>query len=386
MQINETKKYFLGIPYSSIKEENGEKVIRTFFKTIKKVKTPDKTTYYFLGIKLFTKKKSKLSLLIDNSNSLTNNVNILTDKLEKLQLDILNLQNLQNNTNNELSEIRKRLTPPTVTPHYENILHINIPPEHKILEYMHLYKYYDRCLPRILGYISEQFEDFKLIDVGANIGDTAQNLRLAGLNFPILAIEGNDEYFNYLEQNQHIIKNIDICKVLLSDKEETINAKLNSQNGTAGFVKSNESSQVLPLDTLLESFQQYKNSKLLKIDTDGFDNIILKGASNYINNAKPIIYMEYDPNFLIKNNNYGLDIFKYLHSLGYNNAIMYQNFGEYMCSFNLDNEEFISEMRDFFYKNNRICYADLLLFNNTDLKLFEEVRNQERNYFKSEKL
>ena len=96
--------------------------------------------------------------------------------------------------------------------------------------------------------------------------------------------------------------------------------------------------------------------------------------------------MEYDPNYLIKNNDNGLDIFKYLNSMGYNNAIMYQSFGEYMFSFNLDNEQFIAEMRDFFYKNTRIFYADLLLFNNDDLKIFEEVRNKEREFFNSEKL
>ena len=268
----------------------------------------------------------------------------------------------------------------------ENFLHLDFPEGHKKLEYMTNYKYYDRCLSRITGYISEQFSDFKLIDIGANVGDTAQIIRLAGNNFPILAIEGNKKYFSYLQKNISIIKNIDICNVLLSDKEGSISAELDSQNGTARFVQSEEVSHVQTLDNVLEQYPQYKNAKFIKVDTDGFDNIILRGSQNYLNNTKPIIFMEYDPNYLIKNNDNGLDIFKYLNSMGYNNAIMYQSFGEYMFSFNLDNEQFIAEMRDFFYKNTRIFYADLLLFNNDDLKIFEEVRNKEREFFNSEKL
>ncbi len=268
----------------------------------------------------------------------------------------------------------------------ENFLHLDFPEGHKELEYMTNYKYYDRCLSRITGYISEQFSDFKLIDIGANVGDTAQIIRLAGNNFPILAIEGNKKYFSYLQKNISIIKNIDICNVLLSDKEGSIFAELDSQNGTARFVQSEEVSHVQTLDNVLEQYPQYKNAKFIKVDTDGFDNIILRGSQNYLNNTKPIIFMEYDPNYLIKNNDNGLDIFKYLNSMGYNNAIMYQSFGEYMFSFNLDNEQFIAEMRDFFYKNTRIFYADLLLFNNDDLKIFEEVRNKEREFFNSEKL
>jgi hypothetical protein len=37
------------------------------------------------------------------------------------------------------------------------------------------------------------------------------------------------------------------------------------------------------------------NSKMLKIDTDGFDTLILKSAVDFLKRAKPIIFFEYDP-------------------------------------------------------------------------------------------
>lgn len=310
----------------------------------------------------------------------------LNKSVNDIKSNILMLNTQYNSVVKEISELKNMLQPQPQTPTFANFLNIKIPPEHKILEYMTLYKYYDRCLPRILNVISKEYEDFKLIDVGANIGDTAQGIRLAGLDFPILAIEGDSEYFKYLEENKSVIKNIDTCNAILSDKEETLNFQMNTHDGTGNLVQTEENGcNTIPLDKLLEQFPQYKNSKFLKIDTDGFDNIILKGAKNWLGNAKPIIYMEYDPNFLIKNNDFGLEIFKYLYDLGYKNAIMYQNYGEYMCSFELNNEQFISEMRDFFYKNYRIYYADLLIFNEKDNDMFSKIREFERNYFRIEK-
>lgn len=59
--------YFLGIPYSSVKQNGEEKIIRTFFKMFKKKKYPTKTAYYFLGIKFLTKKKSKNYARLDEN-------------------------------------------------------------------------------------------------------------------------------------------------------------------------------------------------------------------------------------------------------------------------------------------------------------------------------
>ncbi len=434
------KRYILGIPYSSWQNKGEYTVTRTFFQMFKKKKSYMYSKYYFLGMQFWCKKKSKVNLLMDKVSDLQNqtqaiqneNANLknellfknkeLQNNIQNLQNEnndlknelIQNIQNIQNenisfkeelkqniqnlqNTSNELSqneklvanqiiEIKNVLFPQQPEIKYENFLHIDIPQGHKILEYMTQFKYYDRCLPRILKNISTKFDNFRLIDVGANIGDTAQNIRLAGLNFPILAIEGNDNYFEYLERNSSIIKNIDVCKAILAENDDTLNLQLNTQNGTGTLIKADNLTQVVSLDTLLEKYKEYKNANFIKIDTDGFDNIILKGAKNYLTNAKPIIYMEYDPNFLINNNDYGLDIFDYLISFGYKSAIMYQNYGEYMFSFSLDNKQFISEMRDFFYKNYRIYYADLLIFQEKDFDLFEEIKKQERDYFNANKL
>jgi FkbM family methyltransferase len=263
---------------------------------------------------------------------------------------------------------------------------IDYPEDFKGFEYMAIYKYYNRGLSRIIKKVKEEkYNDLLLIDVGANIGDTMAVLRHT-VFCPILAVEGDKEYFNYLVKNSSMFSDVKPIRAFLGEKDEILNVESIKINGTAHLEKSNFQSDILSLDTLLKNNPRFLSAKFLKIDTDGFDNAILRGSANYLAKAKPIVFMEYDPNFLKLHNDNGIDIFSYLTSLGYEKAIMYANFGEYMFSFSLSNIEFIEEMRDFFYKNNKIPYSDICIFHNTDLNLFHKIRRSELAFFNNEKI
>lgn len=268
-----------------------------------------------------------------------------------------------------------------------NLPKIEAPKGHKLFEYMQDFKYYDRALSRLMPIISRKYTDLKVIDIGANIGDNLAILRNDELSYPTLCIEGDDEYFQYLEKNTKKYRDVQIKKTFLGAEDERKMMQIvRDIAGTSHLTPSATGVEIVTLDTTLNEFEEFKLSKFLKIDTDGFDNMVLNGAREYLERAKPIIFMEYCPEGLARQNDNGLDIFRYLFSLGYRKALMYENFGEYMFSFNLNDQDFVEEMKDFFTKNKRIPYCDLCLFNESDLDLFKACRKSELDFFRNEKL
>lgn len=73
---------------------------------------------------------------------------------------------------------------------------ITLPPRHKLDLYQHLYHNYDKKLPLISKRIKEKYAEMTIIDVGANIGDTAVALRNI-IDSPIICVEGNKEMMNF---------------------------------------------------------------------------------------------------------------------------------------------------------------------------------------------
>ena len=54
--------------------------------------------------------------------------------------------------------------------------------EHVIERLLTSHKYYSRNLARLAKYIEHKYANYAIIDVGANIGDTAALVRSAGVN------------------------------------------------------------------------------------------------------------------------------------------------------------------------------------------------------------
>ncbi len=273
--------------------------------------------------------------------------------------------------------------------HDKSLPNIKMPKSFRGFYYMSEFPFYDRIIPRIITYLknfnSENIKNISMIDVGANIGDTVALVRQYH-DIPILAVEGDDEYFSYLEVNSSLYTNITITKQFLGEKDENIGLKLTQDMGSARLQTSSKKISIISLDTLLEQYENFKKSCFLKIDTDGYDSIIIRGAKKYISGSKPIIFMEYDPQLLAEHNDNGIDIFNELFEMGYTRGIVYENFGVYMFSFRLNDLEFIYELKNYFFKNKLISYADILLFHDENQTFFNKTRDAELRFFENYKL
>ncbi|HSA05963.1 MAG TPA: FkbM family methyltransferase [Candidatus Gastranaerophilales bacterium] len=248
-----------------------------------------------------------------------------------------------------------------------------------------IYKDYSRNFREIVKKTKKYHPDLKLIDVGANIGDTVAFVK-TDVDVPILAIEPNDAYFKYLKQNTQSFNNVKNVKVFLSNKNEKTNQKLICKNGS-GFLSENNKNPLNPielitLDSLLEKEQDFQFSKILKVDTDGYDIKILKGAKDYIKKAQPVIFFEYtatkgqNAEYVFKDDKNQLMFFNDMLNFGYNYAIFYDHLGNFLLSMNLENKSLLEELTNYINIQRHIPYFDICMFHNQDKQIYKDIRNE----------
>lgn len=133
----------------------------------------------------------------------------------------------------------------------------------------------------------------KIVDVGANTGQFAKEMRDHGFRGEIISFEPLSEAFKDLQKkaakdHKWVIRNMAIGD---SDGEITINVSKNSQSSSIlemlpSHLKSapeslyinTEKVQIRRIDTILPDFYKTGDSILLKIDTQGYEKKVLDGA------------------------------------------------------------------------------------------------------------
>ena len=109
------------------------------------------------------------------------------------------------------------------------------------------------------------------------------------------------------------------------------------------------------LDNVLELYPMFKTAKLLKTDTDGFEDKILLGGQEYIKTAHPIIFLEYMPTADKK-------IFDYLREWKYSKAVFYDNFGNLLLTVDMENRGQIDELINYIQGTSEVKYYDIAFY------------------------
>lgn len=202
------------------------------------------------------------------------------------------------------------------------------PFSHKLLFYQKEFPLYDKQLPKLCHFLQYSLnKSLNIIDVGANIGDTVLNIGIKDAFY--LCIEGNPTYTNYIKSNLRRY-NYTHENVFLSDSEVTSNYNLISANGTGRLIHSenaNDGVKLLSLDKLLNTKYSEKKIDIIKIDTDGFDFKVIRGAKQCLQKWQPIVFFEWDRAYCIEQGEDPLSIFHILDELGYHECILFDNYG-----------------------------------------------------------
>ncbi len=257
---------------------------------------------------------------------------------------------------------------------------ILMPENHSLPIYLAQHKYYSRNLPRIAAILKEHIDGFSMIDVGANVGDTIALVRSLS-NFPILAIEGDENFYEVLNKNKDLFSNVEICRALLGQHDEAIHASVEDNSGTAKIYTGEKNRiEITTLDRIIKMHKSFELSKLLKVDTDGFDVLVMLGGWNFICSQKPVLFFEYHSEYLRQNKTNGVAFLEKLNSIGYDNVIYYDNYGKLLTSFALNKTELIRDL-DNYMRGQEKLYYDICVFHENDTLLYEDIISKEKAFF-----
>tara|TARA_B100000925_G_scaffold291899_1_gene282286 strand:+ start:1970 stop:2932 length:963 start_codon:yes stop_codon:yes gene_type:complete len=242
---------------------------------------------------------------------------------------------------------------------------IIVPLSHAVPDYISTFKHYDNLPVRIANFFKKNNIEIRCVDVGANVGDTLALFDAHNENeSKFLAIEPHIKFSQYLDLNWKSDERVEIIYEVCSSKEEFSSNAFVEKSGTA-FIDLNDDGEPIKqrtLDSMLKDLSNFKDPNIIKIDTDGYDFEVLKGAKQTIISNMPWIMFEV---FTIQNKNYVEDCINSLIDLknyGYSNLFIYDNLGNFHGSYQVDDIATIKKI--LFYQltaNSFYCFDFLVV-------------------------
>lgn len=271
----------------------------------------------------------------------------------------------------KLKDVFSKLSPnKTIQFTYKRFM-IEMPFTHDYPINLKKYPTYSENLGEVAKVVFSKYPGASAIDVGANIGDSAIILQ-SFVSAPILCIEGNPKFIPLLKRNILQLKDITVEECFVGEENETVVAV--NYGGTARIEKSlNGGIEVRTVQQILANNELFKQAKLLKIDTDGFDNKIIRASKILLEEAKPVVFFEYDPFFLAKQQEDPTAIFSILHSLGYNRLLLFDNLGHFVCEVSSNNALMLKELTAY-YDDNGQSYLDICAIHTIDEDLIPKIK------------
>lgn len=238
-------------------------------------------------------------------------------------------------------------------------------------------------LGRLSVCIAKKYPSLSVIDIGANVGDTIAIIKTA-IELPVIGIEGDDIAYRFLEKNTAQFTNITLIKTFLGEKKETMHVSLEKSGWNTTIVPTEESGHTLTLKTLDQVLEEQqllsRTLKLLKIDTEGFDTIIIRGSQGLLEQQKPVVYFEYNRSNMDAIREDGLATLFSLEKYGYRSVIFFDNKGRYILTADINNHELIRQLHNYSDEHKSgIAYYDICLFHESDSDLANQFIEQEVN-------
>lgn len=218
---------------------------------------------------------------------------------------------------------------------------ILLPLSHDLPVYFALVPTYDRVLPAIAHRLRKNAGEFVMIDVGANVGDSAALVADAVPDASFLCVEGSAGYFALLERNVSRLALRATCvRAFCGDVERAPYGAM-EHGGTGALVHvtgGSESVKTRTLDDIISTQPAFRAPTLLKVDTDGFDVRVLHGADGLLRGATPVLFFEYFAALIRDAGGEPTAIFPWLAGRGYSRAELFTNQGVSLGRFDLSDD------------------------------------------------
>lgn len=260
---------------------------------------------------------------------------------------------------------------------------IHLQDNSQLLNYKSAFHLYDTALGKIAAVVNAKYSGLHAIDIGANSGDTAALIRETS-EIPVLCIEGDPILLPLLIENvAKMGQGVQVERSFVGEDGTAINLKSAHDLGrSACLVEAvDPCGQVKfrSLQAILSDHAEFRASKLIKIDTEGFDFKILRLSLDFIRLAKPVLFFEYAPHFLPEEPTAGLETLDALIESGYSDFLYYDNHGNFLLSTEASNRLLFSDLHHYLASNHRygvaVHYFDICALHQEDADLVSVIRS-----------
>jgi FkbM family methyltransferase len=178
-------------------------------------------------------------------------------------------------------------------------------------------------------------ENFTILDIGTNIGWTVLNLASIAKSGEVLGFEPDPYNFNKCSQNISLNNSQRICvfPVGLGNKNESVTMEIRTPSNRGGNrIAPKESSATCMVEIVrLDDFspaQKLDRIDLVKIDVEGYELNVLRGAEYLLKKHKPILFIELDDNNLKDQGDSASALINFLYEMGYQQIENAENMDE----------------------------------------------------------
>ncbi len=250
---------------------------------------------------------------------------------------------------------------------------------HQLPFYRRLYPGYSANLTRLTAFLRKHRGALRMIDVGANVGDSYCLARPQASD-SFLLIEGDPAYFALLARNTAGDPAVTNVCALLAQSASVSAGRLVAQAGTGRMDHSGAATETLQcrtLDDVVAEHREFAAANLLKTDVDGYDCRVLMGAQHLLANARPVIFFEHHPELLARAGDDDTYIFPELARLGYRRLIFFDNKALNFVVVGADDGQKIGRLIERAH-GTRHYYYDVCAFPEEDERGHEMFVEQER--------
>lgn len=255
------------------------------------------------------------------------------------------------------------------------------PCNHILINLKNKQPYRDLCIGISAKYIYEKYPTGTIIDIGANIGDTAAIIATYSKSKLIL-VEGSNYFFNILTKNLTEISNEIILHNAFVFDGSSINGTLHHWGGTSYFDENNNKDAKTQHTVKLCDIADDKSS-FIKIDTDGYDFKILLNSIEWLSQYTPAILFENSIRNIEDFNN-SQELIKKLYAIGYQSFVIWDDAGYHLVSTNLLNV--VEDLNKYLFKiwqnigHKSIYNYDILCLHSKDEDVYTSITNWYHNY------
>jgi FkbM family methyltransferase len=239
---------------------------------------------------------------------------------------------------------------------------------------------YGDNLRRLCEFLRERRGRLTMIDVGANVGDSwALSSPVEGDRY--LLVEASERWSRLLERNATGAPGVTRVRAMVSDRCERVSATVVVEQGNGRIEIGGRDAreiETVTVDVLVERHPEFAHADLLKVDVEGWDARVLRGAATLLRGRHPVLFFEHDPAGTAGED--GDRVFHELADLGYRRFLFYDHRGFLAAVVEAGEWERVADL-DAYATQLEHYYYDVCVFHADQAELADAFLTAERGFY-----